>query len=180
MKHENDQLINLLNNVPKVTLADLGLEFRPSFRINEKVELMVFISKNLSRIGTGFTKGTVFTLTESDKLKDTFSLLCISGDNGTGNCVIFIDMTIFNMEQRYYKANPKHIDLLRCLKFGEHMSGFLRGRIGEVCSRYKKLVNEVIQDRYYSELEEISLLDLIHELILTGNIPNPLKAYSKE
>ena len=170
MKHETNQLGNLLTNVPTYHLEDFGLDFKPKRSMDKAVEYMLFVSREFSRVKLSLTKGTIFKLATPKALKCNLLHLIISGDNKSGNLVIFIDCTVLDMERKFYQQYPNHIDVIRSLKFSEHMTPYLRGMVGQLYHGYKEIVNEVIRDGYLSELEEISFIGLLHEFMLSGQV----------
>lgn len=171
MKHENQQIINLINSVPIVSLKELGLAYHPDFRVDEKVGLFLHISKVLPFANLPFKQGTVITIAEAARLKKRMLILVFVGNRKTGNAVIYVDKKIFDLEQATYRKYSDHIDIIHSLSVSDQNHSTLRGRIGELYSRYKKQVNRIIADHAYDELEEISFIDMLHEFMLTDKLP---------
>lgn len=172
MKHENQQIINLINNVPIVSLKELGLSYHPDFRVDEKMGLFLHISKTLPFADLPFKQGTVLTIAEATSLKKRMLMFVFVGNRKTGNAIVYVDKKIFDLEYATYRKYPNHIDIIHSLSISDQNHSLLRGRIGELYSRYKKLVNQIIAEQALDELLEISFIDMLHEFMLTDKLPN--------
>lgn len=170
MKHENEQIKNLLKKANCFSLYHLGIN-KPVGKLSDSM-LMTFIASTLSKLKTDLPIGTIFRVEEEVKLNCSMCTLCIVGSEKMGNVVIFIDKRIFAMETSFQLANPKHIDLIRSFGFSDQMKPKLRGVLGQIYNQYKTMVNTIIEEKDFQELHNLTFLNLVHEYVLTGKIPS--------
>jgi hypothetical protein len=172
MRHENQQIGNLLLAVKSYSLSDLDLHHSPKSFGNNKEELLNFIKRILPRAQLAKTLkvGMVFQIKELRLLG--FNALIMVGTRHTGNVVLIVDQKVFDSELANYNRYPMKIDLIRSIRFSEAHTQETQGRLGEIYRRYREAVRISIDDERFEDLNDISFVSMIHDFTLTGKIPD--------
>lgn len=172
MRHENQQIGNLLLSVKVYSFKDLNLCYQSNPNINEKDNLLNFMNK-LPKIylANVLKVGAVIQLKELREVLGINALIIV-GSNKTGNIVLQIDQRIFDKELAMYNRYPLHVDRIRSIMFGTIHEQSTQGKLGEIYRRYSEAVNHCINDERFEDLRDISYVSMIHDFTLTGKIPN--------
>lgn len=171
MRHENQQIGNLLLSVDCYSFKDLNLCYHPNPNITKKEDILSFMTK-LPRVdlATSLKVGTVIQLKE---LKEIGVIaLIIVGSGKTGNMILQIDQRIFDKELAMYNRYPMFVDKLRSLTFSDIHNQSTRGKLGEIYRRYSEAVRNCIDDERFEDLRDISYVSMIHDFALTAKIPD--------
>lgn len=167
MKHEINQLENLLKHAQLIPRCELGI---PPIKSKGDTDYLLHLLKHLPRCIPPLKRGGIFRVTEETRIAHKGQLLCFVGEPKLGNVVLYIDHDLLTMERILYDKVDQHIDLIRCIRYSDQMTTKLRGHLGEIFKRYRDAVNEIIRDNIHVELEMVSYLSMIHEYVVTGKI----------
>lgn len=170
MKHECQQIRNLLRRTAVYSLNDLGIT---SVRGSVTTEqLLSHIEQRLPRALLNVSRGTVFRIKELVNRQSNIHLLCIAGTLKTGNAVLLVSEKRLRQEELMYDAHPNTVRLCNFVSISNTTNKILSGRLGTVYGTYHKRFLHHVTWKEFDELEHISYVDDLHEFMLTGVIPN--------
>lgn len=172
MRHENQQIGNLLLSVERYSFKDLNLCYNPNPNISKKENILSFMNRlPKTDLANVLKVGAVIQLKELKEFGGVNALIIV-GSRRTGNIILLIDQRVFDNELAMYNRYPMYIDRIRSVTFSTFHNQSTQGKLGEIYRRYSEAVRSCIDDERFEDLCDISYVSMIHDFALTGKIPD--------
>lgn len=171
MKSDTDQLVHLIKQVGIYTITELCPELT---KLRDEKDASYFLGLIANR-KLSMPKGTVFKVAGLDKVLQRTNILIIAGDLITGNIVICIDRPALELETVLYGRTPTLVGVVRSLSFPSINSPRAVKAIEGIIKTYQDMVLKIQVGILSKDHRQQTLLNFIHEYILTNNVMSEFK-----
>lgn len=166
MKSDTEQISNLLKSVNTFRVRDL---YGDLSEITDELIATKFL-REISKRGVDLPTGTVFKVHGLDKVLRRTELLFIAGSIHCGNVVLCIDRAALELETILYGRAPRLVGVVKSVSFSATNDNKTQQVLGELMRTYQDMVMKIQLGIIPSRFTKQTLINFIHEYMLTGHL----------